>query len=545
MLIRRLFVLSSIILVVLSVSGQVDRMPAYPLVTHDPYFSIWSFSDTLHQSVTRHWSGTEHSLTGSIRVDGQAYNFLGKPEWPAVPVLRTGADEPYATLYQEQDPGKDWAQPDFVDATWKKGLAPFGKGWDEDPATSWTSSALWVRRHFEFSQLQLEEVLRETCVLQLRHDDDVEVFLNGEPLYSCSNCYVGRLKEYVLTDAQKSFFRKGKNVLALHVINRAGWSWLDAGLAIKPRVEAGLPAQQLSREVTATSTSYRFRCGPVLVSLQFTSPLLPQQLNVLSRPVTYLQWSAASADEKAHVIDVDIEASHDLVRNRPNQAVQSLTGTKGPLLYTQTGTHEQPILKTKGDDVRIDWGYLYLATASAHSEFASVTAGGSHLQAAASSPGLQTSDLPFTGLHFKQATVKTKPVSATVLIGYDDINSLQYFGKPLKAWWALTSRTIAQELQDAWQDRNTILDQCKRFDDSLYREALKAGGKTYAQLCSMVFRQSIAAHKLSKSPEGDLLFLSKENFSNGSINTVDVTYPSAPLYLYYNPDLLKGMLNGI
>ncbi len=49
------------------------RVPAYPLVTIDPYISAWSHTDKLYEDEVRHWTGTEHSLTGVLRVDGKCY----------------------------------------------------------------------------------------------------------------------------------------------------------------------------------------------------------------------------------------------------------------------------------------------------------------------------------------------------------------------------------------------------------------------------------------------------------------------------------------
>ena len=100
-------------------------------------------------------------------------------------------------------------------------------------------------------------------------------------------------------------------------------------------------------------------------------------------------------------------------------------------------------------------------------------------------------------------------------------------------------------LQTAENDYNRLSQKCTTFDAKLRADARKAGGKEYADLCVLAYRQAIAAHKIVAGPKGEMFFFSKENFSNGSIGTVDITYPSAPLFLLYNPTLLKGMMEPI
>ncbi|MDR0891865.1 MAG: DUF4965 domain-containing protein, partial [Mediterranea sp.] len=120
------------------------------------------------------------------------------------------------------------------------------------------------------------------------------------------------------------------------------------------------------------------------------------------------------------------------------------------------------------------------------------------------------------------------------------------FGTNLRPYWNRNGdKTITGEFHAAEQSYLPLMQQCAAFDRQLMAEATADGGKEYADLCALAYRQSVAAHKLVQSPTGDLLFLSKENFSNGSIGTVDITYPSAPLYLLYNPELAKGLMNHI
>jgi hypothetical protein len=153
---------------------------------------------------------------------------------------------------------------------------------------------------------------------------------------------------------------------------------------------------------------------------------------------------------------------------------------------------------------------------------------------------------PVLAMAFDLGKVDTQPATRHLIVAYDDLSSVEYFGKPLRAWWRRDENaSAAKMLAAAEHDYADVLKRCDAFDKQLSKSATAAGGDEYAALCRLAYRQAIAAHKLVAGPEGVPLFFSKENFSNGSIGTVDVTYPSAPLFLIYNPVLLRGMMEPI
>lgn len=546
---RMLFIfLSALLSGSLPARSQVNKAPAYPLISHDPYFSVWSFSDALNASPTRHWTGKEQALIGLMKIDGKIYSFLGKPVLPLKPILPPGDAIPYDCKFTEEQPGVDWMKEGYDDSPWKAGKAPFGNGWNNDAATPWKSKSIWVRKEFVLSESQLKNLSAEKLVLQLSHDDDVEVFVNGELVYKCEGCYLANIKNYPVADAIKNKLKKGRNVLSLHCINTGGYAWIDAGLGLEEEEQSILSATQESVTVTATQTRYEFKAGPVNISIGFISPLLMDDLHLLSRPVTYLQCKVVATDSKDHDVSLYFGLSTDLAKNRSKELVNADWFQQGSLDFVKTGTIDQPVLKSKGDDIRINWGYLYLATQQGKailSASSTKSALQQLMQSGQSVSTAATGDYQVLNADIKARVYNKYPSEYLLMIGYDDVYSLQYFGDNLKAWWTQKGTTIEAEMETAYKDFPSIKKKCDQFDQKMYEDAKAAGGEEYARLCVMAYRQSISAHKLAISPQGDLLFLSKENFSNGSINTVDVTYPSAPLYLAYNPDLLKGMLNGI
>ncbi|MEO8414256.1 MAG: DUF4965 domain-containing protein [Ginsengibacter sp.] len=525
--------------------AQVHKAPAYPLITHDPYFSIWSMTDTLNASPTKHWTGADQPLTGLIQVDGKTYRVIGSESKTFDNVAATADDQPYAAKYTETQPADGWESQTFNDTKWKTAKAPFTSE-NKGAGTVWNSKDIWLRRTF-----MVDKTGYDKLYLKIQHDDNTEVYLNGEEIYKYTG-WIHKFKFIPIEDAVRQKLKKGKNVLAIHVANTAGGAFLDAGIVTDAVMKTDISetkAQQKSVTMNATQTIYDFTCGPVDATITFTSPLLIKDLNMLSRPVSYITYSVKTNDGKTHEVRIYLGASTNIATNVPSQPVIAKKYNVSQLNILKAGTKEQPVLQKKGDDLRIDWGYMYVAVPSSAKSKQYISASS---QAASTFISNRTITNVISGKNLVLNTsvnlgkVGSDAKEQFFLLGYDDIYSMQYFHRNLKPWWNRNGdQTIEKELTKAATDYKSVMQQCEDWNKSLYDDLVKAGGTTYADLCIIAYRQCIAAHKLLQSPQGEILFLSKENFSNGSVNTVDITYPSSPLFLAYNPTLLKGMMNGV
>jgi len=524
------------------------RPPAYPLVTIDPYTNAWAFTDQLNTDHVRHWTGVKFPLTGAIRVDGKVYRFMGIEEIPLEDIAPTAEHGNWTGRYTFSQPQEGWQNNGFNDSGWKEGAAAFGHRGERAVRTVWDSdiTEIWLRRTVTLS----DDLAGKKVFVEFSYADDFQLFINGIEVvnegFQWRNNIVAQVPDHVVQT-----LKKGDNVIAAHCMNRPWDVTLDFGLWVESSVEKHLETAAIQNcvDVQATQTRYSFTCGTVDMLLTFTAPLLLHDLELVSRPVNYITYDVSSNDGQAHQVEIYFEASPDWALDRHEQISRSEIFEKDGLVFLKTGCVAQDILKKSGDDVRIDWGYFYLCAAKDNTSYA-VDEDGVKMRAAFATNG----QLEFVATDANHALLALtcslgtvdKTASGMVMIGYDDVYSIQYFGDNLRPYWNFDgNRTIESVFQQAANEYKQLKANCDRFDYDLMTRATKAGGKKYAELCALAYRQAIAAHKLVKAPNGELLFFSKENSSSGSIGTVDVTYPSSPLFLLYNTELAKAMLNHI
>jgi hypothetical protein len=314
--------------------------------------------------------------------------------------------------------------------------------------------------------------------------------------------------------------------------------------------------RQTSLEVKPTRTIYRFEAGPVDLEVTFISPLLLDDLELLSRPASYVWLRARSLDGKRHDVHVYLDMTSQWAVNVPHQKVVWSSQETGELRVLSFRSEQQPVLEKAGDDLRIDWGTAFLAVPrNAEALVGDIDYCRAGFVATGALSNEHLLPMPRKSTYWGESVLAVKfdlscsdrrDCETVCLIGYDDEYSVEYFGKPLRAWWRRHPGASPKGmLEQAYADANAVRERCRVFDNRLLAEAERVGGAKYAQLIGLAYRQAVSACKLVAAPDGRPFFFSKENFSNACMGTVDVNYKSAPIFLYGNPELMKGMLDPI
>ena len=313
-----------------------------------------------------------------------------------------------------------------------------------------------------------------------------------------------------------------------------------------------IPAlSQKSLTVLPTRTIYEFEGAGINLVLTFTTPALPDDLDVLARPVTYIEWEIKSADGKEHEVSVYFDASSEIAVNETRQEVVWAAEDFGSVEALKIGSKDQPILAKKGDDLRIDWGYLYLAApkgvaaktiASAYACRSSFAANGKLPEFDNKQPRPVREETPTAAMVIDAGKVGKSAVNKWIMIAYDDLYSIQYMKKNLRPYWRRTGWEAADLLKASAGEYEQLKKRCIAFDNELMKDLTKAGGEKYAKICALAFRQCFAAGKFVADDNGKPISFCKENFSNGCIGTSDVFYPMAPQFLLFGPTLAKSFL---
>ncbi|MFR5061387.1 MAG: glutaminase domain-containing protein [Christensenellales bacterium] len=298
--------------------------------------------------------------------------------------------------------------------------------------------------------------------------------------------------------------------------------------------------EQTGVSLTAFSTDYSFTAPEFDLKVSFLSPLPPDNLELLSCPVCYLSYEVKPKKniEKLSVsLFVHEETCYDRVKSPVRGGVHTLP--EGECAWF--GLKKQQVMSQAFDDSAAEWGYWYLTGQKAFL-----------VSWEAIDKYALTGELDFICNENSEKFIAAEnihenfggKVSGMLTFAFDDTVSVFYYGDWLKGYWFEGGKTIFDAITYSYNNYEKITKELDKFDADLKKRAEKYG-EDYLLILYAGLRQSVGAHKLVKDRDGNVLFLSKECHSNGCIATVDVSYPSIPLFLLYNPELVKGMMRPI
>ncbi|PHQ34050.1 glycoside hydrolase family 2 protein [Rhodopirellula bahusiensis] len=137
-------------------------------------------------------------------------------------------------------PADGWQQPGFDVADWQDGAGGFGT--HETPAARighvWDTDAIWLRKSFKLDSIPTNPALL------VHHDEDTQIYLNGKLVAKLTG-YSTQYHTLPLEPAEAAALQVGKNLLAVHCVQKTGGQFIDVHVVDSQNVPE-LPKPELS-----------------------------------------------------------------------------------------------------------------------------------------------------------------------------------------------------------------------------------------------------------------------------------------------------------
>ncbi len=315
------------------------------------------------------------------------------------------------------------------------------------------------------------------------------------------------------------------------------------------------PMTQTKLEVTSTQSRYTFQDAGVTLTLNFLSPIEANDLKKQSVPFGYIFAQVQSNDGKDHAVslyfDISAEWAHG-TNTTPVKWNSEQVSHSGGNLTAFSVTPSAPTVLAETNDYP-SWGTAIWATSSQNNlttqsgpdatiRSLAVTQGKLDNTMDTNMPRAINDQWPVFAFNVDLGTVNNQAsATQTFAIGHVREPAVSYLGTNVSSLWTSYWSSWQAMLGEFYDDASAALERANTLDGSISTDATNAGGAHYAALCALALRQAFGGVELVGTSSKPWLFL-KEISSDGNVSTVDVVYPSIPVFLYTNPSLVRLLL---
>ncbi|MDR1925131.1 MAG: hypothetical protein LBQ66_12235 [Planctomycetaceae bacterium] len=143
-------------------------------------------------------------------------------------VVQTAAEKESEWSYTTEKPNDGWEKADFDDSSWKKGKGGFGTSTTPNTTvrTEWNTNDIWIRKSFTLSASDVKDASQ--LALDIFHDEDAEVFVNGVSVLKARGYTTGYKLAHPAVLGKT--LKEGKNTIAIYCKQTSGGQYIDAGI---------------------------------------------------------------------------------------------------------------------------------------------------------------------------------------------------------------------------------------------------------------------------------------------------------------------------